>query len=102
MENTNAKRADWAMNNVVCNENFQGMLKEYTIALEEETGEILFFLPLDDLHKANRKDRKEFLDSIEREWIASKFEIMENREASMEEWCDIGFDSHFFRLKSVA
>lgn len=102
MENTNAKRADLAINKAVCDENFQGAIREYAIVVEEDSGEILFFLPLNSLYRLKRKVRKDFLNAIQREWVASQFEILESREVSMEECCEVGFDSQLFRIKSIA
>lgn len=100
-ENENTKRADAAfsitMRKFMCDVNVGG----YTMGYDEDTGDVLYFFPLYDIGEWRKEDRERYFADAIKNWKDASFEIVEQKEMSGEEYFHVGFESLFFRLKSL-
>lgn len=95
-DNVNTVRADATLSE--CNRQFS-VLGGYTVGYDEDTRDVLFFLPLEDLNKNPLKDI--FLSNLRSSWNGANFKILEEREINNRTYFRVGFASLFFRLRST-
>ena len=97
--NGNVKRADNAFNEAITHSDCK--ISRWASGFDEDTGDVLFFIPLSDLNNLDTKKKEKFLRSIRKGWLSAKFKILEEEELSGEEYFHVGYRSQFFRLKST-
>lgn len=71
----------------------------YTCAFEEDTNDILVFLPIYAFERVSSNVVQNFFDSLLKQFQELGFEILEDRVVSGWEYFHIGSTSRLFRLK---
>jgi len=74
-------------------------LQKWISGIDSDTGDILFFFPIDFLDNFTDKIRNQRLEVLRKYWYYSRFEVLEEREMYFSEYKAVPFCSIFFRLK---
>ena len=74
----------------------------FTCGFDQDTGDVLFFFPLEDLERLSKENREHLFNSLKHDWNTANFTILEEREGSGYEYFHVGFAHLFFRLQSCA
>lgn len=100
-ENENTKRADEAFRSTMKKFMLDIDIGGYTWGYDEDNGDILYFFPLFEISTWKEEDRERYFAVAIKNWKDANFEIAEQKELSGGEYFHVGFDSLFFRLKSL-
>lgn len=98
-ETASALRAQDGMN--VTRKRFANLrLDKWVSGINSDTGDILFFLPVETLNSfGDQKDA--YLDDLRENWRAAHFQILEESEIPADTYKQLPFSAVFFRLRSL-
>lgn len=97
-----ADKCDTAVTQKMYNEYLWGGVSGLTCGTDRDTGDIVFFYMEDELPMKNENEYvSKYLYYLKKAWKKAGFNIIEEREAEPYECVDVGFRSHFFRLRKV-
>lgn len=79
-----------------------GGISGLTCGTDKDTGDILFFFMANELSMKNKNEYvTEYLYHLKKAWKEKGFSIIEERIADPHECIEVGFRSHFFRLRKM-
>ena len=98
-ENADVERANDVLDMV--NKKNGYILRGLTCGFDEDTGDVLFFLPAEDFLHISKERKEAFFDALKKAWQDAKFKVLHKEKIDGDVYFHVGFCSYFFRLKSV-